>query len=267
MKRYVWYSDVHLNLSPLPFLKRLFVRRLREARADGVIITGDISTGLGLESDLRFLARHFDGPVYFVLGNHDYHYRYLESVHADVRRVCAQHPNLKWLTDEPVTTLADDVALIGTEGWYDAALGDPDLLRWTTDWALTLDFFQLPDMAARIERWQRMARDSAELVAARLERALVDHRTVYVATHFPPWKEATRDVGTVLEKFWLPYNTNTVMGSAIERVMVGRKKRRVVVLAGHTHSPCQVRVNNVITCQVARASYLGRIHAEETIVL
>jgi len=267
MKRYVWYSDVHLNLAALPFMKRLFVRRLHQARADGVIITGDISSGSSLEGDLRFLATHFDGPIYFVLGNHDYHRRHIESVHDDVRRLSKRHPNLRWLTDQPVVTLADDVALVGTEGWYDAALGDPSLLRWTTDWALTYDFLHLDGMDDRLAAFRRMAQASADLIEQRLEAALEDHRTVYVATHFPPWKEATRDEGKLLEQFWLPYNTNTVMGRAIERVMEGRKKRRVVVLAGHTHTPCHVRVNNVITCQVARASYLGQVTAEETIVL
>jgi Icc protein len=267
MKRYVWYSDTHLNMAALPFMKRLFVRRLQQARADGVIITGDISSGTSLESDLRFLAHAYDGPIYFVLGNHDYHRRHVESVHDDVRRLCQQHPNLHWLTDEPVTTLVDDVALVGTEGWYDAALGDPTLLRWTTDWALTLDFLHLPTMEARLERWRQMSRDSAKLIAERLEQALKHHHTVYVATHFPPWKQATRDEGKLLERFWLPYNTNTAMGEAIEKVMEGRKKRRVVVLAGHTHEPCHVRVSNAITCQVARASYLGQVNAEETIVL
>jgi predicted phosphohydrolase len=220
-----------------------------------------------LESDLRYLASNFQGPIYFVLGNHDYHKRYIESVHADVRRISLQHPNLVWLTDNPIVTLAEDVALIGTEGWYDAAFGDPELLKWTTDWIQTFEFLNLADMDERIVYWRKMALDSANLVAERLGAALENHKTVYVATHFPPWPEATRAVGTRLEKFWLPYNTSAIMGQTIERVMDGRKKKRVIVLAGHTHTPCHMRVNNSIECMVARASYWGRVRAEETIVV
>ncbi len=267
MKRYVWYSDTHLNLSVLPFMKRRFINRLNNAGADGVFISGDISMGLSLESDLRFLTKHFNGPIYFVLGNHDYHFRHIDSVHADVRRLCYKFPNLHWLTDDPVTTLAEDVALIGTEGWYDAVNGNPSLLRWTSDWALTFDFLHMDNMDERIQCWRKMAQDSAELIAERLEKALEDHKTVYVMTHFPPWKEATRAQGTILEKYWLPYNANVAMGEAIERVMDGRKKKRVIVLAGHTHTPCHIRVTNSVQCMVARASYWGRVRPEETIVI
>lgn len=267
MKRYVWFSDTHLNLSALPFMKRWFVTRLNKAMPDGLFITGDVSSGQWLEPDLRFLARHFDGPIYFVLGNHDYHHRHIASVHADVRRMCRDHANLHWLTDESLVKLTEDVALIGTEGWYDAQLGNPQLLRYTSDWYLTFDFRHLPDLQARITEWRRMAQTAADLIEERLICALQDHKTVYVMTHFPPWKEATRAEGTWLQKYWLPYNTNVAMGAMIERVMAGRKKKRVVVLAGHTHTPCHIRVNNTIECMVARASYWGRVRAEETIVV
>lgn len=267
MKRFVWFSDTHLNLSVLPFLKRRFVSRLKAAGADGLFLTGDVSSGHWLEFDLRFLATHFDGPIYFVLGNHDYHFRHIESVHADVRRICGQHPNLHWMTDEGVITIDDDVALIGTEGWYDATLGDPNLLRYTPDWWMTFDFLHHDSMEARIDNWRAMANASASLVEKRLEEALECHKTVYVLTHVPPWKEATRDAGTRMEKFWLPYNTNVAMGQAIERVMDGRKKKRAIVLAGHTHTPCHIQVSRSIECMVARASYWGRVRAEETIVI
>lgn len=267
MKRYVWYSDTHLNMSPLPFMKRLFVNRLNRSNAAGVFITGDVSDGIWLESDLRFLAKHFKGPIYFVLGNHDYHKRHVQSVHADVRRLCLEHPNLHWLTEEPVISLTPDVALIGTEGWYDAALGNPKLLKWTFDRFLTADFFHLKSMDARIELWRDMAKHAAELIATKLELALETHKTVYIMTHFPPWKEATRSSASWLEQYWLPYNTNAIMGETIERVMEGRKKKRVVVLAGHTHTPCYIRVSNSIECMVARASYWGNVLPEQTIIV
>jgi predicted phosphohydrolase len=267
MKRYAWYSDTHLNLSVFPFLKRMFISRLKKSGVDGVMITGDVSSGSWLESDLGFLARHFDGPIYFVLGNHDYHNRHIESVHSDVRRLTAKYPNLFWMTENPLIALAEDVALIGTEGWYDATLGDPQLLRWTLDWMITFDFLHKKGIDQRIDMWRNMSSISSEIIAERLEHALQDHKTVYVMTHFPPWKEATRAVGTPFENFWLPYNTNFAMGQAIERVMSGRKKKRVIVLAGHTHTPCHIRVTNNIECIVARASYWGRVRPEQTIIV
>lgn len=269
MKRFVWYSDTHLNLSIFPFMKRWFMTHLQNANeeADGLFITGDISHGLGIESDLKFLTKHFNGPIYFVLGNHDYHTRHISSVHADVRRLSAQFPNLHWMTDEPLVSLSEDVALIGTEGWYDARLGDPKWLRWTSDWFLTLDFFHMDSMEERIECWRAMAKDSVDIIVPRLEAALERHKTVYVMTHVPPWKEATRALGSWMEDYWLPYNTNVVLGEAIERVMKGRTDKSVIVLAGHTHTPCHIRVTDTIECMVARASYWGRALPEQTIVI
>lgn len=267
MLRYAWLSDTHMNMSVLPFLKRLHLLGIRRAAPDGIFITGDISSGGWIESDLRFLAKNFDGPIYFVLGNHDYHGRHIASVHSDIRRLCDEQKNLVWMTDAGIISLNEDVALIGTEGWYDARLGDPNLLRWTTDWVLTFDFRHMEGHDERLEVWRQMARASSLLVEERLRAALESHKTVYVLTHFPPWKEATRDVGTVMEPFWLPYNTNTVMGEAIERAVDGRRKKRVVVLAGHTHTPCRIRVTNSIECAVARSTYWGSVSPEETIIV
>ena len=267
LKRYLWMSDLHMDMSLVPYLKRLHARRISSTGVDGLFITGDISTGLTLESDLKFLARHFDGPIYFVLGNHDYHGRHVDSVHADVRRLCCQFSNLHWMSDTGVVSLNEEVALIGTEGWYDAQAGDPRLLRFTTDWFLTFDFLHLDSMEQRVEVWRDMSRRAAEVIEERLTTALEHHKTVYVLTHFPPWKEATRAVGTLMEGFWLPYNTDVAMGQAIERVAAGRKKKRIVVLAGHTHTPCRIRVSNTVECNVARASYWGWDGPEETIVV
>ena len=267
MRRYAWLSDTHMNLSALPFLKRLHLMGVKKMGADGIFITGDISSGDWLESDLRFLARHFDGPIYFVLGNHDYHKRHIASVHDDIRRVCKDHPNLVWMTEAGIVPLTEDVALIGTEGWYDAMHGDEKLLRYTTDWFLTFDFLHERGHEQRVDLWREMAQESARVIEQRLTEALDTYKTVYVITHFPPWKEATRDVGTILEKFWLPYNTNVAMGEAIERAVGGRRKKRVIVLAGHTHTPCRVRVSNSIECAVAGASYFGRIRPESTIII
>lgn len=267
MKKFAWYSDTHLNLSILPFLKRLFLRRLNNSGASGVFITGDVSSGRWIESDLKFLARHFSGPIYFVLGNHDYHGRHIESVHADVRRLSKKYSNLRWLTEEPIISLAEDVALIGNEGWYDTSLGNSDLLRYTTDWLVTFDFLHLNNHEERLEMWSNMAKKSAELISEKLITALDTNKTVYILTHFPPWKEATKTAGTRLEKLWLSYNTNAIMGATIEKIMNERKDKRVVVLSGHTHMPCHIRVSNSIECIVSRASYLGRVTPEETIII
>lgn len=243
------------------------MKQLRDSEADGLFLTGDVSIGLFLEYDLRFIAKNFAGDVYFVLGNHDYHGRKMKTIHEMIRQVCKEHTNLHWMTDESVISLTDEVALIGTEGWYDASLGDPTLLRYTLDWILTHDFYVLGDMASRIKHWANLAMESAQTVRKKLDAALECHKTVYVLTHYPPWSDAAVVPGTSLSSFWLPYNTNAVMGQQIEESMIGRVDRNVVVLCGHTHVPCHLRVSESIECIVARASYLGKITKEETILI
>ncbi len=206
-------------------------------------------------------------PIYFVLGNHDYHERTFASVHDDLHRLMRRHPNLHWMTERGVISLSEEVALIGTEGWYDARFGNPSLLRYTTDWFRTHDFLAMPDMATRLIAFRNLAAKSALHVEEYLTKALETHKTVYLLTHVPPWPEATRDVGTVLEPFWLPYNTNAILGETIERVMHGRKKRHLTVLAGHTHTQCWVHVARNIECRVNKARYYGQPSCEESLVL
>ena len=119
------------------------------------------------------------------------------------------------------------------------------------------DLLFMETMDARIEEFRKMADRYAELIGARLEKALETHKDVFLLTHVPPWTESTRDRGTFFENFWLPYNTNTRMGHAIEAVMRDRHKKHCTVLSGHTHTETWVRVRRNIDCHVSKANYYG----------
>lgn len=265
-KKFVWLTDTHLNIALPGATKRLTSHLLRES-PDGLLITGDVSNGVHIESCLASLARALPCPIYYVLGNHDYHGRTFASVHADLRRLKHEYPNLHWMTESGVVDLGNGTAVVGTEGWYDARLGDPGWLRYTADWLLTPDFFLLPGHPARIDAFREKADKSAVLISNNLESAFESFDTVYVLTHFPPWREATRAVGTFLEQFWLPYNTNAAMGRAIESVVGPRPDKRVIVLSGHTHTDCWVRVFPNLECRVNRAKYYGRPDGVENVLI
>ena len=162
----------------------------------------------------------------------------------------------------------EEVAVIGTEGWYDAGIGKPEYLKVTPDWLLIDDFRKLPLMKDRIEAFRILADKSCDIIINKLERALKqDYKKIYILTHFPPWKEATRDVGTLMEPFWLPYNVNLRLGKTIEHVMQNRKNRYVTVLAGHTHTDCWIHVARNIECKVNDAKYYGSLRNEEVIFI
>lgn len=266
MQKYVWYTDTHLNWA-LPWNKIRFVNRIKEENPAGVFLTGDISHGISIKWDLEYLAKHLDIPIYFVLGNHDYHYRKMESVHNDVTKLVYKYSNLFWLTKAPVISLNHKTALIGVEGWYDARVGDPKYLKYTLDSWVMPDFRKLPNAEARLEKFRELAYNSTIFIKNQLELALQNHKTVYLLTHYPPWKQATRDEGTFMEKFWLPYNTNIIMGNIIEEVMSNYKKKKVIVLAGHTHTDSWIHISKKIECKVNKAKYTGLPRNEECIFI
>ena len=265
-KKYVWLSDTHLNMSLLPFMKRRFIGKLKTIDSDGLILTGDISNGLMLESDLKYLSDHYDGQIYFVLGNHDYYWRHRDSVESDIRRLCSKHKNLVWLSDVDFVPISKDAALVGDEGWYDAMVGDPDLTWWNIDRLINLDFLGISTHIQQVCAWRERAKRSAMILGRKIKSALEEYETVYLATHFPPWPEATRSDWKLIEDFWLPYNTNVALGQEIEKIMKDRPER-LIVLSGHTHLACELSVSKNITCKVAPASYWGRVGPEELIVL
>lgn len=233
------------------------VREINRERPSGLFLTGDISSGTKIEKDLSYLAQRIHCPIYFVLGNHDYHLSSFSDIQDKVRQLCYRYTNLHWMTEAGVCALTKKAAVIGTEGWYDGHIGDPEWLTYTPDWLLIREMRGLSSHEERLTYFRDLAKQSADLMECRLEEAFRSYRTVYLLTHFPPWKEATRDEGSLLEPFWLPYNVNYQMGQMIERVMESHKKKRLVVLAGHTHTVAQIWIRHNIECIVDEAHYTG----------
>lgn len=265
--KYLWYTDTHLDkINPITKLK--FISHIRRENPKAIFLTGDISNGLMTCLDLKILAMAVNCPIYFVLGNHDYHFSSFEETHDKIRALCKKHPNLIWMTESDIIPLNNEVAIIGAEGWYDASNGKSNYLTVTPDWLLIKDLLDLPSMNDRVNAFQKLADKSCDLIEEKLEVALArDYKSVYILTHVPPWKEATRDVGTFLESFWLPYNVNLRLGQTIEKVMQGRKKRNVTVLAGHTHTDCWIHVSRNIECKVNRAKSYHSLRNEEHIFI
>lgn len=266
-QKYLWYTDTHLSMVP-PWTKYFFLRSLNNDAPEGIFLTGDISNGKLLELDLTLIANFAKCPVYFVLGNHDYQFSSFDKSHDTVRRLCNKYPNLHWLTQEAPIQLNEEVCVIGTEGWYDASIGKPEYLKYSFDWMLIKDFRDLPNINARLEAFKEKATQSANIIKYKIEEALdMGYKNIYVLTHFPPWQEATRDKGLLLEPYWLPYNTNLRFGKAIEDIMIDKNKRHITVLAGHTHTDCWIHVSRNIECKVNKAKYYGMPRNEEHIFI
>jgi predicted phosphohydrolase len=248
--KFLWYTDTHLDkLAPWTLIS--FIRNIVKIKPAGVFLTGDISTGPLLSTHLKLMAHFIPCPIYFVLGNHDYHLTSFEKQHDKIRSLCQKYPNLIWVTDTDLVPLNEEVALIGVEGWYDAQLGNPKYIQFTPDWLLIEDFKPLTSLDDKLKKFRKLSHQSCKLLEHKLEQALEqDYKKIYILTHFPPWKEATRDEGTLLEPLYLPYNVNLALGQTIENVMAARKKRSVDVYCGHTHHAEHIHVSRNIRCQV-----------------
>lgn len=261
--KYLWITDPHIK----PWNRHKLLKLILDNNPVGIFLTGDITYGPNLVSDLNYLGERVGCNIYFVLGNHDYHGSSLEKTHNGIRELCIKHKNLIWMTEADIISINDKTALIGTEGWYDARNGDPKYIRYSLDWIFVSDFKSLPSMKERIEVFRKMADESADVLSKRLKIALNQHDTVYLLTHFPPWKEANRDVGTFMERLWKPYNVNLVLGGALETVMDNYSDKNLIVLAGHTHTDCWINVSSNIECRVNQAKYFGSIRNEEQIYI
>lgn len=259
----LWYTDTHFK----PWTRFKILNSIQDEKPKAVFLSGDITYGPTLISDLKFLGERIGRPLYFILGNHDYHGSSIAKVHEEIRKVCAEYKNLVWVTEAGVIPLTEEVALIGAEGWYDARIGNPEYIKYTFDWFLTEEFKKLPSMSARIDAFRKLADDSATLLSEQLEKAVKDFKTIYLITHFPPWREAHRASGTFMEQFWLPYNVNLALGQALEKVMEKHKNRNLIVLCGHTHTDCWIHVSRNIECRVNNASYTGLVRNEEHIFI
>lgn len=259
----LWQTDPHCN-NLFPWQRLKYISKLKKEAANGLILSGDISNGVMLIHDLKMYAK-LGIPTYFCLGNHEYFWSSRKTIAQKVRQFCAEYPYMVWLEDqeEPIR-LDEEIAIIGVGGWFDAKYGDIKWLNWKSDWWLIKEFRQLKSLEERVEYSRQLAKESTKTLKKRLLRALeLDYKTIYIVTHFPPWLEATRDEGTIMEQFWLPYNTNIGMGKMIEEVMADYKKRNAFVLAGHIHQELFARISRNVQCQVGRGKYLGVPHSQK----
>jgi len=264
-----WYTDTHLDLC-FPWSKNKFIKHINKEKPNGIFLTGDISNGKNTPKDLEFLASNIECPIYFVLGNHDFHFSSIKDIYDSIRALCIKYNNLIWMTDSsPQYINNNSTAIIGTEGWYDAMVGNPFYIRFTFDWFQIKEFSAMSSMNERIEGFRELASKSCEIIEKQLLKVCNNSevKTIYLLTHFPCWVEATRDVGTLMEKFWLPYNTNLRLGKLIEKIMKKYPAKQLIVLSGHIHDDAWIHVSNNIECKVNKAKYLGTPRNEEYIFI
>ena len=89
----IWLTDIHLNFLELDE-REAFYAQIVEAKADGVLLTGDIAEAPSIAYILQEMADAIQKPIYFVLGNHDYYRGSIASVQAKMGALTKKEPLL-----------------------------------------------------------------------------------------------------------------------------------------------------------------------------
>ena len=99
MVRIAWGTDWHFDHASRE-TRREFLASVAVKEADALVIAGDVGTALCVAERLRDLAESFSGPVYVVLGNHDFYGSSVAAVRERIRALATHTPNLVYLSDE-----------------------------------------------------------------------------------------------------------------------------------------------------------------------
>ncbi len=254
--RLVWATDVHLNFLDAEARARFAAEiAVLATDAEGVVITGDIGEGRDVEALLRELAGAVGAPIWFVLGNHDFYRSSIAEVRAAMRALTEAHPRLAWLPARGVVRLPDDTALVGTDGWGDARLGDFARSRvGLNDFILIDELIGLRGRALA-EQLGALGDESAAWLRGALDEALGWARRVVIATHVPPFRDACWHQGAISNDDWLPFFTCAAVGDVIRAALLDRPKVEATVLCGHTHGGGEARILPNLRVLTGEADY------------
>lgn len=231
-----WLTDLHLDRAS-PWHQRGFLGRLAASESGIVVISGDISSARDLNRHLLQIAEACaPRPVYFTLGNHDYHHGGLREVEDGVAELCRSHANLHFLNGRGITPISRSTCLVGFRGWADARAGyGAQTVVDSRDRLLIRDFHGLGPHESLLKMTE-LGAESARMIRRILPLALSRFRHVVILSHVPPFAASLIYNGKSCAPTHLPHFCNFSAGLAIRAITSAYPQRRVTVLSGHSHS-------------------------------
>jgi predicted phosphohydrolase len=254
VRRLAWATDVHLNFLSASGLDA-FREALAQQEADLVVITGDIAEAPTLSPLLSVLAAELATPIAFVLGNHDYYRSSIPRVRDEVRAMCERSRWLTYLPHAGVVELTPEIAIVGVDGWSDGRYGD-----YANSPVMLNDYLLIAELAGltKEERLDRLG-ELGDAEAAALRGPLMDaagrYKRVIVATHVPPFKEASWHEGKLSNDDWLPHFSCRAVGDLLHEAARAYPKTKIRVLCGHTHGSGQAEILPNLKVMTGGAEY------------
>ncbi|KKO55561.1 metallophosphoesterase [Paenibacillus sp. DMB20] len=177
-------SDLHVDLNELPgepLVEEALLDQAVRQKLDGLIIAGDISNDVNRSLKvLEMLKKESGIHILFVPGNHDYWSK--ENGITDTWRIYRQFQTFKGCLSERPYRLSGDWTVVGSSGWYDYTLGEPEYT-----------YEQFEEMRAMDRTWQDRVyvhwgmsnRDIHRYFHNRVERELEANRgsSIIMVTH------------------------------------------------------------------------------------
>lgn len=252
----LWATDVHLDHCSEETLVAFWQAMVQEHPA-AICLTGDIAAGDSLWPWLERFQNEVQVPLYFILGNHDYYNSSIAEVRQQMCWLNQSHTGLTWLGSAPVIELNPTWGIVGCDGWGDGRLGN-----FLGSSVKLKDYRLIAELAATEspeELWallQALGDAEAAYLAEQLPQALERYDNVLILTHPPPFAEACFYLGHVsADENWLPHFTCKAVGDVLKAASECYPHRRMLVLAGHSHNPCDVSLNPALRVCVGEAHY------------
>ncbi|UJR82996.1 metallophosphoesterase family protein [Sandaracinus amylolyticus] len=253
--RIAWATDVHLDFLDATGVTR-FARALAQSGGECVVLTGDIAEAGSLSPLLEQIASVIERPIYFVLGNHDFYHGSIERVRAEMTALSSASRWLRWLPAIGAIRLGPTTLLVGHDGWGDGRAGDYERSEiWLNDHLLIRELTGLSRdvLRARLEALGDEA--AASLRAHTGATAMQGIQHCVVATHVPPFPEASWHEGAMSAPDWLPFFACQAMGDALLELAERHPSCTFTVLCGHTHSSGVAQIRGNLRVHTGGAEY------------
>lgn len=228
----IWATDLHLNYFDDKFITDFGKQISKLYKADSLIISGDISLGNKLESNLKTLSDAVQMPIYYVLGNHDYWHSSFEEIDNLTKEL--DNNNIICL-DNNIIEL-DNVIISGFTGWYDCKFGEINPNVRMNDWN-RISNFKDKDPYILSEK-----RSNSYL---NFKDKIIPSKNQIIVTHFPPFKELIKNKENAI-----PFYGSEGAGKMLLDIKDNFEK--VICLSGHTHNRAAYSIDN-IDCYVGEA--------------
>ncbi len=232
--RLVWTTDLHLNSVPTHEWEQ-WVRKTSALKADGMVITGDISEGDDVVPQLQRIVSEINLPIYFVLGNHDFYGSSFQATRKNVIHACRDSSQLHYLTDLSAIQVSAGTYILGEDGWADGTVGNyEESTIHLNDFERIGDFKASGQFAWKQKLWD-LGNESAKRLRNKLEQLPDDTHQILILTHVPPFREACWYEGKTTDDNWAPFFVAGQVGNALLDFSQLRPDCKMTVLCGHTH--------------------------------